>query len=89
MAIGEAVGHECISSASKMNNATVIFLNTVDKANELVEQGITIDSSFTNVLPLSMASKKITLFNVPPFISDELCQVGGKPECTAAAGPRH
>lgn len=55
-----------------MNNATVIFLNTVDKANELVEQGLTIDGLFTPVLPLSMPSKKVTLSNVPPFINDEL-----------------
>ncbi len=47
LAIGEAVGHGSILSASKMNNAVVIFLNTVDKANELVEQGIVVDGLFT------------------------------------------
>ncbi len=72
LAIGEAVGHESILSASKMNNAAVIFLNTVEKANELVERGIVVDGLFTPVLPLSMPSKKVTLSNVPPFISDEL-----------------
>ncbi|XP_056607628.1 N-terminal EF-hand calcium-binding protein 1 isoform X1 [Triplophysa dalaica] len=55
-----------------MNNATVIFLKSVEKANELVEQGITVEGLFTPVLPLSMPSKKVTLSNVPPFISDEM-----------------
>ncbi len=72
LAIGEAVGHGSILSASKMNNAAVIFLNTVEKANELFERGIVVDGLFTPVLPLSMPSKKVTLSNVPPFISDEL-----------------
>lgn len=63
-----AIG-EVILSASKMNNANVIFLNNVYKANELVERGIIIDGLFTPVLPLSMPSKKVTLSNVPPFIS--------------------
>ncbi len=40
LAVGEVVGHESILSASKMNNAIVIFLSTVEKANELVEAGI-------------------------------------------------
>ncbi len=41
-----------------MNNAAVIFLNTVEKANELVERGIVVDGLFTPVLPLSMPSIK-------------------------------
>ncbi|KAL1279443.1 hypothetical protein QQF64_026116 [Cirrhinus molitorella] len=58
MAIGEVVGHECIMSASKMYNATVIFLNTIDKANELVEQGIAIDGLYTPVLFLFQCHQK-------------------------------
>lgn len=60
LAIGEVVGHDCIVSASRMNNAAVIFL----KANELVEHGIIVDGLFTLVLPLSMPSKKVALSNV-------------------------
>ncbi len=71
LAAGEVVGHENIVSASKMNSATVIFLNSVEKANELVETGIVVDNLFTPVLSLSMPSKKVLLSNVPPFISDE------------------
>lgn len=81
LAIGEVVGHESILSASKMNNATVIFLNTVDKVSELVKCGIVVDGLFTRVLPLSVPSKKVTLSNVPPLISElsqslSLWQVG-------------
>ncbi|KAA0722766.1 Transposon TX1 uncharacterized 82 kDa protein ORF 1 [Triplophysa tibetana] len=72
LAIGEVVGHDCVLSASRMNNAIVIFLKSVEKANELVERGITVEGLFTPVLPLSMPSKKVTLSNVPPFISDEM-----------------
>lgn len=72
LAVGEVVGHENILSASRMNNATVIFLSTVEKANELVETGIVVDDVFNPVLPLSTPSKKVTLSNVPPFLSDEI-----------------
>lgn len=72
LAIGEVVGHGSILSASKMNNAVVIFLNTVEKANELVERGIDVDGLFTAVLLLSMPSKKVNVSDVPPFISEEL-----------------
>ncbi len=72
LAAGEVVGHEHIVSASKLNSATVIFLNSVEKANELVETGIVVDNLFTPVLSLSMPFKKVLLSNVPPFISDEI-----------------
>lgn len=66
LAVGD-VGHVSILSASRMNNATVIFLSTVEKANNLVETGIVVDDLFTPVLPLSTPSMKVTLSNVPPF----------------------
>ncbi len=40
--------------------------------NEVVEKGIVIDGKFVSVLPLSMPSKRVTLSNVPPFLSDEI-----------------
>lgn len=72
LAVGKVIGHESILSASRMNNATVIFLSTVEKANKLVEVGIVVDELFTSVLPLSTPSKKVTLSNIPPFLSDEI-----------------
>lgn len=70
LAVGELVGHSSVLSASRMNNATVVFLDSVDKANGLVEQGIVIDGEFISVLPLSMPAKKLIISNVPHFVSD-------------------
>ncbi len=72
LAVGDVVGHECILAASRMNNAIVLFLNSVEKANEIVEKGVVIGGLFTPVLPLSTPAKKVTLSNVPPFITDEM-----------------
>ncbi len=55
-----------------MNNAIVVFVKTVDLANQLVESGVVINGIFTPVLPLSTPSKRVTLSNVPPFLSNEV-----------------
>lgn len=67
-----AVGHENVLSASRMNSAIVIFLSTIEKANELVQRGIVLDGVLTPVLSLSLPSKRVTLLNVPLFISDDV-----------------
>lgn len=72
LAIGEVVGHESVLSASRMNSAVVVFLDTVDKANELVEHGIVISDELVPVLPLALPAKRVTLSNVPPFVSDDI-----------------
>ncbi|KAL2080607.1 hypothetical protein ACEWY4_024400 [Coilia grayii] len=72
LAIGEVVGHENVLSASRMNNAVVCFLKSVDMANDIVENGLVINGEYMSVLPLSTPSKKVILSNVPPFISDEV-----------------
>ncbi len=72
LGVGEVVGHQNILSASRMNNATVIFLNSVERANEVVARGIIIDETLTPVLPLLLPSKKITISNIPPFLSDDI-----------------
>ncbi len=66
LAIGEVVGLESILSASRVNSAAVIFLDSVDKANVIVEHGVTVGGEFIPVLPLSLPSKRVTLSNVPP-----------------------
>lgn len=71
LAVGNVVGHKCVLAASKMNNAIVIFLSTIERANEVVEKGIELRGLFVPVLPLSTPAKKVTLSNVPPFIKDE------------------
>ena len=74
LAVGSVVGHEHIKSASRMNNATVLFLSTVEKTREVVEQGVVIRNTLTPVLPLSTPSKKVIISNVPPFIKDVLIE---------------
>lgn len=70
-AAGKAVGLSSLVSASRMNSGVVIFLNTVEKANELVQSGVVIDDMFVQITPLSTPAKKIILANIPPFIKDE------------------
>ncbi|KAL7868467.1 hypothetical protein SRHO_G00098510 [Serrasalmus rhombeus] len=72
LAAGTAVGHSNIVSASRMNSAVVLFLKSMDLANDLVQSGVVINGQLTPVLPLSTPSKKVILSNVPPFIKDEL-----------------
>lgn len=71
LAAGEVVGYDSVLSASRMNNAIVMIMSSVEKANELVERVLVINDAFTVVLPLSMPSKRVTLSNVPPFVKDE------------------
>src|SRR4029434_479708 len=72
LAVGEIIGHDYVKSASRMNNAVVLFLSTIDKANQVIVQGIVLNDSLTPVLPLSTPAKKVIISNVPPFIKDEL-----------------
>ncbi|KAL2102320.1 hypothetical protein ACEWY4_001488 [Coilia grayii] len=72
LAVGEIIGHDKIVSAARMNSVVVLFLDTVDLANAIVESGIVIAGTFTTVFPLSSPSKKVIISNVPPFIKDEV-----------------
>lgn len=72
LAVGSLIGCENVLSASRMNGAVVVFVKTIDLANQLVETGVEIRGFFTQVLPLSTPSKKVTLSNVPPFIKNEV-----------------
>lgn len=57
-----------------MNRTVVLFLETIDKVNEVVEKGITLNDSFMKVFPLINPAKKVLLSNVPPFIKDEIIE---------------
>lgn len=72
LAIGEVVGHKNVLAASRMSNAVVCFVNTVENAVNVVERGIVIRGVFTSVLPLSTPTKKVILSNVPPFVKDDV-----------------
>lgn len=70
--MGELVGFENILSASRMNKATVVFLKTEQLVNQLTESGIWIKEMFVPVTPLVAPATKVTISNVPPFISNEV-----------------
>ena len=72
LAVGEMVGHDKILSVARMNRAVVLFLETVELANDVIERGVVIDGVFTPVLSLSSPSKKVNISNIPPFIKDEI-----------------
>jgi len=74
LAVAAVVGHECILSASRMNSAIVMFLDNVDKVNQVVENGIVVNDSLTPVMPLVQPAKRIILSNVPPFIKSEMIE---------------
>ncbi|KAI3372191.1 hypothetical protein L3Q82_007048 [Scortum barcoo] len=74
LAVGELVGYSSVKSASRMNSAVVIFLDSVDKVNRVVESGVVIQGTFTPVLSLVNPAKKIIISNVPPFIQNEVLE---------------
>ena len=74
IAVAQVVGYRSILSASRMNSAFVLFLDDVNKVNEIVASGIVLNDSYTPVMPLIQPAKKILLSNVPPFIKDEVIQ---------------
>ena len=71
LAIGEKVGCNSVKFASRMNSAVVIFLDSVDKVNSVVESGVVICDLFTQVLPLASPARRVVISNVPPYISNE------------------
>ncbi len=71
LSIGEQIGYENISSASRMNKAVVIFLKKENLVNHLVSSGISVSGLFVAVSPLANPTRKVIISNVPPFIPDD------------------
>ena len=71
LAVGERIGRGSVKSAARMNRAVVLFLEKVEQVKLLVESGLTVNGLFEAVQPLSQPAARITLSNVPPFISDD------------------
>ncbi|XP_029019281.2 uncharacterized protein LOC114862777 [Betta splendens] len=72
VAVAAVVGPLSLKSAARMNGAVVIFLDSVDKVHKVIENGIVINGDSISVSPLTQPAKKVTVSNVPPFVSDEL-----------------
>ena len=44
LAVGAIIGYDSIKSASRMNSAVVIFLDSIEKVNKIVERGVAGDT---------------------------------------------
>lgn len=71
LAVGVLIGHSPVKSAAHINKVVVLFLERVEQVDRLVEAGISVNRLFVQVTPLMQPAARITLSNVPPFISDE------------------
>ena len=78
LAVGEVVGCDSVRSASRMNGAIVLFLDSMAKVSEVVEKGVVIHGTFTPVSPLVNQATKNTISNAPPFIKNELLSKYGQ-----------
>jgi len=72
LVIGEQVDFENIISASRMNKAVVVFLKSEALVNQLTVSGIWVKEAFVPVTPLSAPATKVTISNVPPFVSNDV-----------------
>lgn len=70
LAVGAKVGHDNISSASRMNKAVVVFLKNENQVKNLIESGIWINEAYVPITPLSAPATKIVISNVPPFVGN-------------------
>lgn len=74
LAVGQLVGYDSVKSASQMNSAVVIVLDSVKKVNQVVQIGVVIQGSFTPVLSLVSPARRIIISNVPLFIRSEVVE---------------
>ena len=49
-AVGEVVGYDSVKSALRMNSAVVVFVDSIEKVNQLLERGVVTQGSFTPVV---------------------------------------
>jgi len=69
--VGGIIGFENILSASRMNKAVIVFLKTEQLVNQVSENGLWIKETFVPVTPLTAPATKVTVSNVPPFVSND------------------
>lgn len=74
IAIGDQIGHENIVSASRINQAVVVFLKEQNLVNRLVVTGLTVKDAFVQLSPLYTLTTKVTVSNIPPFVSNDVLQ---------------
>ena len=65
------VGYGSVKATCRMGGGTVLFIDSVEKVNKLIDSGVVIADQLVPVLPLSTPSQRVIISNVPPFISDQ------------------
>ena len=78
-AVTELVGPKSVKSTGRMGGAVVVFVDDVAKVHLLIEHGVTIDGTWVEVSPLSTPAKRVTLSNVPPFMTEEALSLALNP----------
>ncbi|KAJ3585234.1 hypothetical protein NHX12_013955 [Muraenolepis orangiensis] len=63
LAVGEKVGYKSVKFAARMNRAVVVFLDSIDKVNSVVESGVAIRDVFTH----GRSCHCLTRVQVPTF----------------------
>lgn len=58
-----------------MNNAVVIFLDSINKVNSVAECGVVSTTTLETVFPLASPAKQLILSNLSPFISYEVLEM--------------
>lgn len=71
LATGERISHGSVKSAVWVNRAVTLFLEKVEQVKLLVETGLTVNGLFEAVQLLTQPAARITLSNLPPFISND------------------
>ncbi|TWW71510.1 hypothetical protein D4764_16G0000070 [Takifugu flavidus] len=72
LVVGEIVGHRSVKSASRINSTVVVFVDSTEKADQMVVAGVVINGALMLVFPLSNPVKKVVVSNVPPFLKNDL-----------------
>ncbi|XP_068448193.1 uncharacterized protein [Clinocottus analis] len=72
LAVGKLVGYSSVKSAARVNRAVVIFLESVQKVNTVVQEGIVVFDTHVPVFPLSTPAVRVVVSNVPPFMKDDM-----------------
>jgi len=70
--IGQTNGFDNVISASQMNKELIVFLKSEALENQLTVDGLWVKEAFVPVSPLSAPATKITISNVPPFVSNDV-----------------
>ncbi|TWW81254.1 Transposon TX1 uncharacterized 82 kDa protein ORF 1 [Takifugu flavidus] len=72
LAVGDIVGHGSVKSASRMNKMVVVFVGSIDKADQPVAAGVAVNGEHTPVFLLSNPARKVVVSNVPPFFKNDM-----------------